>query len=252
MAEAPQLGFGDKLSLFVQRFVGWIAFPVWGSICFLLMRFLGRYRIEHIQQLRQEYQRLVKAHPGPIILCSNHLTKIDSGLITWSLGSIWTYMHSFRLFSWNLPERERYFGNIFLRLICYFGSCIPVDRGGDRSAVNHSLDKIRYLMNKNHVITLFPEGKRSVRGKVDTKNYSYGVGKLLESVQNCKVICVYLRGSGQEKRSSVPRIGDTFYVKLRPIQIASQYQGIRAARDYSKQIIHALHQMEEEYFALCR
>lgn len=252
MSEAANLNFWDRFGLFIQDLAGKITFPVWGSFFFFLIRVVGRYRIERIQEIRKQYQQLIKTAQGPIILCANHLTKIDSALITWSLGSIWSYFRSFSHFSWNLPERSRYFSNRLLRIICYLGKCIPIDRGGERDLVNHSLDKIRYLLKKRNVVTIFPEGKRSLDGKIDAKDYSYGVGKLIGAIKDCKVVCIYLRGYGQKKFSSIPRLGEKFYVEMKQIQPSSVHQGIRAARDLAEQIINQLRCMEENYFALCR
>lgn len=251
MDDSLKISFKERFELITQRFLGHLTFPVWGSFFFFLIRIVG-YKNTQLREVRKQYQELLKASNGAVILCANHLTKIDSALITWSLGSMWSYLRSFRTFSWNLPERTRYFSNFFLRLICYFGSCIPVDRGGERSRVNSSLRKIRYLLHQGHIVTIFPEGKRSRDGKVDVKDYSYGVGQLIKTVENCKVICIYLRGYGQKTFSSVPRLGDKFYCEMKLIKPESVYQGMRGARDLAKQVVDQLHSMEEKYFALCR
>jgi hypothetical protein len=250
--QGVNLNFKDKLSLNVQRFVGWITFPCWASICIFLMRFIGRYRVLGIREVRRRFKQLMRSADGPLLICANHLTKIDSAIINWSLASIWSYMRSFRFFSWNLPERARYEKNPILRFICYLGSCIPVDRGGDRDAVGKAIDKLAYLMQKGHAVTIFPEGKRSVDGKLDAHDFSYGVGRLLRAVNNCQVLCIYLRGTSQEKSSGIPRIGDRFYMDMAVIKPESIYSGLRATRDIASQIVKQLTQMEQVYFATGR
>ncbi|MBN1689054.1 MAG: 1-acyl-sn-glycerol-3-phosphate acyltransferase [Candidatus Omnitrophica bacterium] len=246
------LKFWDKFSLHLQRIIGWLTFPIWGGICILLLRLVGRYRIERIREIRRRFKEIQRVTRGPIIICANHITKIDSALINWGLASVLSYMKSFRFFSWNLPERERYKNNPVLRLVCYLGSCIPVDRGGDRDGVQKALDKLTYLLRKGHAITIFPEGKRSVDGKVDDETFSYSVGRLLKSVRDCKILCVYLRGHKQNKSSGIPKIGDRIYFDMEVIEPESDFSGLRETRDLAAQIIQQLARMEQAYFATSR
>jgi len=246
-----ELTFWGKLSLRTQRFIGWITYPWWGSVIIFLMRDVGKYRIQRLRAIRRRYQQIIKQSDSPVIICANHLTKIDSALIIWSLASMGSYIRSFRFFSWNLPERARYAGNIFLRIICYLGSCIPVDRGGSREAVKKSMSKLIYLLRRGDAVAIFPEGKRSRDGKIDTTDFSYGVGKLIKSVENCNVLCVYMRGYGQTEHSGIPRIGEKFYFDMKIIKPESVYEGLRATRDLAKQVIQQLKAMEQHYFALC-
>lgn len=248
----PGLSLRDKAGLLAQRFLGWITFPFWGGLAIFCMRFIGRYKIQHLREIRRQYQEILKQTKGPVILCANHLTKIDSALITWSLASVWFYFNSFRCFAWNLPERNRYFGNFFLRLACYLGSCVPIDRGGPRNRVQKSLNKIRYLLKKGYTVSIFPEGKRSLSGKIDGGDFSYGVGQLIKAVKNVRVLCIYVRGYGQKKSSGIPKFGEKFYINMTAIQPRSIYKGIRATKDLAQQVMEQLQRMEERYFALCR
>lgn len=236
------------MGLKVQRFIGWITFPSWGTLLVLLMRVIGRYRVRRIREIRQAYQEIVKNSDGPVIICANHLTKIDSAILAWALAPIGTYMRSFRHFAWNLPERARYAGNAVLSAICYLGSCIPVDRGGSRDAVQRSMAKVSYLLKKGHALTIFPEGKRSLTGKLETTDYAYGVGRLVQQARNCKVLCVYLRGESQKGPTSIPRFGEQFYMDIKQIEPRTSQQGLRAAREIAGQIVTQLKAMEETYF----
>ena len=233
----------------LQRIIACVAFPLVGSLAYLLMRWVMGYRILNLREFRRRYNELRRTSPGPILICANHLTKIDSVIINWSLASVWSHMCSFKFYPWNLPERERYAGNIFLRLICYLGSCIPVDRGGDRDKVRNALNKLIYLLKKENTVTLFPEGQRSRTGVVNSKDFSYGVGRLVKGVENCKVVCIYLRGAHQKSYGSIPRRGERFYLDLALIKPKSIYTGLRATRDIASQIVHKLEQMEKAYFA---
>lgn len=249
--ENSELTFTDKLALKTQRMLGWITFPSWGTFYYFVIRFVGRYRLMELRTIRKRYQQMVKRANRPVAICANHLTKMDSALITRSLASIWSYMRSFRLFSSNLPERARYANNLFLRLNCYLGSCIPVDRGGNRYSVKKSLNKLIYLLRQGETAAIFPEGKRSRDGIVDESDFSYGVGRLISSVKNCNILCIYMRGRGQKTYSSVPRWGEELYFEMKTIKPKSVYQGLRATRDLAKQVITQLKHMEQHYFALC-
>ena len=239
----------ERFALGMQRVVGWVTYPCWGVVLIGLMRFGANYKIHELREIRKRYKELVKQSDGPVLVCANHLTKIDSALINWSLASTWSYMRSFRCFPWNMPERARYAGNVILRMICYLGSCIPVERGGDRESVKKSLDKLTYLMKKGHTITIFPEGKRSLTGRIDPEDYSYGAGRLVRTVENCKVLCIYLRGYNQSKSSGIPKRGEHFYFDMEVIQPQSTHNGLRATRDISAQIIQKLAEMEETFFS---
>ena len=217
-----------------------------------LMRFGVGYRILQLRQIRKRYRELVRSAKGPVLVCPNHLTMIDSAILNWSLAPVWSYLRSFKIFSWNLPEKTNFYKNPVLRAMCYFGSCIPIERGGNRDSIRKALNKVIYLLQKGYIVTVFPEGKRSRNGRIDTKEFSYGVGRLVTMVKGCKVLCVYLRSHRQEKHSSIPPRGSRFYLSMKLIQPESMHSGLRATRDIAAQIIEQLHLMEQSYFAAGR
>ena len=55
---------------------------------------------------------------------------------------------------------------------------------------------------------IFPEGTRSRTGRIDTENFSYGAGRLIEHIPECQVLCIYLRGDKQNTYSSIPKFND--------------------------------------------
>ncbi len=243
------LHFKDKLLLRLQHFTGWVTFLVWGTALIAGLRFFLRYKIPEIKKIRRTFKELKKQAEGPVLICSNHLTKLDSAVLNWSFASIWSYMRSFKVFSWNLPERENFYNNLGLRVVCYLASCIPIDRGGSREGIKKSLDKVAYLLKKGHPVTIFPEGGRSRTGRIDLEKFTYGVGRLVNQVKDCSVICVYLRGNNQESYSSIPRRGSRFYLNMELIKPKSEFRGLKATRDVSSQIIEKLVLMEQSYFA---
>lgn len=246
------LKFRDKLSLKIQHLAGWVTFPFWGTTIIGMMRLIGKYKIPELREIRRQFKRLQKSTEGPILVCSNHLTMIDSVILNWSLASVWAYMRSFKIFSWNLPERANFYHNYFARLLCYLASCIPIDRGGNRDAVKKSLAKATYLLRKGHTVTIFPEGGRSRSGRIDKETFTYGVGRLVNKVKDCNVLCIYLRGHNQDSYSGIPPKGARFHLSMELIKPVSVHSGLRATRDIATQILDQLARMEQAYFASAR
>ena len=79
--EAGRLGPRDRLGLAVQRAIGRLLSPVWIPATVALMRFGLGWRIEGMAAARREYRSLWGAGDGPLLVCANHLTMIDSALI---------------------------------------------------------------------------------------------------------------------------------------------------------------------------
>ncbi len=242
----------DRFYLKLQRAIGLLSFPLLGGIVIWLMRFVMGYRIPNRHQVRRRVKELLHEERGPLLICANHLTLIDSALIEWALASNWTYLRHFRLFPWSMPEKHNYWRNVLLRVVCYLGKCVPVVRGGPPEQTKLTLQKLRYLLERGESLFIFPEGTRSRTGQVETKNHAYGVGRLLTAVEGVRVLCVYLRGHHQERASNLPRRGEVFYSDVELITPSSVHQGLRATRDISTQIVEKLSEMEQKYFAAIR
>jgi hypothetical protein len=84
---------------------------------------------------------------------------------------------------------------------------------------------------------------------VEPDSVTYGVGRLLTAVPDCRTICVYLRGEGQESWSTIPERCATFDVRFEVVAPHSSETGLRRARDLSRAIIDKLAEMEERHFA---
>jgi 1-acyl-sn-glycerol-3-phosphate acyltransferase len=137
--------------------------------------------------------------------------------------------------------------------LCYLSKCIPVDRGGSREKMKRVLECCTYLLQSGQTIMIFPEGGRSRTGRVDRENFSYGVGRFIQGVPRCKIMCMYLRGDKQRRYGLMPAWGDRFYAEVEVFRpTPSAQEGLRAQRYYAAQVIDKLVQMEETYFALHR
>ncbi len=246
--EAGQLGRRDRLTLAVQHAVGRLLSPVWVPATVVLMRFGLGWRIVDAARARRAYRELWHSHDGPLIVCANHLTLIDSAIIAWALGSAAWFLARYAALPWNVPEHRNFSTSLVSRVLVYLMKCVPVMRGGDRTAVAGVLARLTHLLRRGEAVLLFPEGGRSRTGRVDVENVTYGVGQLIAALPGCRVLCVYLRGEHQQDWSDLPARGERFHVRLTALRPSSAMSGKRGARDLSQQVVHTLAALEREYF----
>ncbi len=210
------------------------------------LRFRG-YKVRDVRRLRAEFA--ATAGRGPLLVCANHLTLIDSLIIQWALTPGWRCLVRPDWFFWNLPDKYNMSVNPWIRILGYFGKCVLVRRKGPPEEVRLALDKVRFLMSRRQSVLVFPEGGRSRVGRVDTENFMYGVGRMLQETPSARVLCVFARGVGQRVYTNYPRRGESFFVRIKVVSPSTTFQGLRADRDLATQIIRELSQMEQEYFA---
>ncbi len=243
------MGAKDKILLSCQYTLGQIAVIVLAPLVYLAVRLFG-YRMRDLRAIREECGRHFKAHDGPWIICANHLTNIDSVILAYAIAPMHRHMFRFRLLPWNLPERANFQRNILSTILCYLVKCIPVSRGGDREEMKMVLEKCIYLLARGQVMLIFPEGGRSRTGRINRDNVSYGVGRFVQYFETCKVMCIYLRGDGQDHYSNIPKRGEHFSAQVDVLTPErTELSGLRAQRYYAEMIINHLAHMEETYFA---
>ncbi len=239
----------DRIGLKFQMILGVLALVLLAPLYFLGIKAMG-YRIRDLKALREACRDLFQKHRGPWLICANHLTMIDSLLLVYGMVSLPEHFSNYRRLPWNLPERNNFQSNIVLAALCYLAKCIPVNRGGDRRQMKSVLDKCSYLLDNGHSVMIFPEGGRSRFGRVDTENFSYGVGRFIESHPSCRVLCLYLRGERQTGHTVLPRFGETLYAKAEELTVKKAAAGgLRGQRELARQVIDKLASMEEGYFA---
>ena len=239
----------DRLLLGLQYVLGRIAVVLTVPLCFLFVRLMG-YRIRDLKRIRSEVKRLYRAYGGPWIVCPNHLTMIDSLVISYGMFSLADHILHFRRVLWNLPERKNFQRNLFLVLLCYLAKCLPVERGGSREALQLLLEKCSRVLDWGQSLLVFPEGGRSRTARINQENFSYGVGRFLDEKNRCRVMIVYLRGDGQERYGTMPRFGERFTMTVEVFDPGVvDVGGLRRQREYARRIIERLAGMEDEYFA---
>ncbi len=243
------MGRRDRFLLGLQYLLGRLAVVITGTLIFLAVRLRG-YRIRDLERIRSEVGRLQKEHEGPWIICPNHLTMIDSVLISVGMASLFGHILRFKRVPWNIPERDNFQRNLFLAVLCYLAKCLPVNRGGSREELQRLFDKCRHVLGWRQSLLIFPEGGRSRTGRVDKEGFSYGVGRFLDECPGCKILLVYLRGDGQEAFGTLPRLGEHFTMTVEVFDPGKMDgTGLRIQREYARRIVERLAGMEEEYFA---
>ena len=78
---------GVHRKLVLQREISRLLSPVIVSVIEIALRFVLGYRIDTLRSFRREYHRACLKQDGPLMICANHLTMIDSLVIAWALGS---------------------------------------------------------------------------------------------------------------------------------------------------------------------
>src|SRR3989338_1424066 len=107
----------DKLALELQRVISYCLFVFFGPVMMVLFHFKFKYKIQDLKKIRIEYKNYLKTLSGPMIICSNHLTLIDSIIQSVALGSIPGHLLRYFGLPWNLPEKTNFYHNAGWKLI---------------------------------------------------------------------------------------------------------------------------------------
>jgi 1-acyl-sn-glycerol-3-phosphate acyltransferase len=166
----------SKRTLYFQYLVGRLAVFAAAPLVLLAIRLAG-YRMKNLKELRSKVSRLMDDHPGPWLVCANHLTLIDSVILLYAMLPVSRQMVRFDQMPYNLPEQMNFSSNKLVRVACYIAKCIPVQRGGDRDSVKLILEKCAYILGNGGNLMIFPEGTRSRSGRVNTEDFPYGTGR---------------------------------------------------------------------------
>jgi len=250
LAESQELNRRERFSLWLQREVSRITSWFWIPASAFTMRFLLGYRIRNASKLRKRFRSMIRESDGPVLICANHLTMVDSALVAWALGGTWWSVFNFRWVPWNLPEVTNFADSALAQVAIWLTKCIPIRRGGRREEVSNVLRRVEHLLSHGETALIFAEGGRSRTGRVEPDRVAHGMGRIASSVAGCKALCVYLRGDRQQSWSMLPVVGDSFYVDIDIFEpSSSERSGIRRSRDFARQIGERLASMEEKYFA---
>ena len=239
---------GIHSSLAFQYRMGRLAVFFVGPLVILAIRLAG-YRVRELDKVRRKVAAIMRGHQGPWLICANHLTLIDSFILAYAMFPLRRYVFQYQLVPWNVPEYMNFNRNPVVGFFCYLLKCVPVKRGGDRADVRLTLEKCAHLLRRGENVMIFPEGTRSRSGRVNTRDFTYNVGRLFAQTPKCRVLCLYLRGDSQDTYSSMPQWGENFTATVAECRPRTAYKGLRAYRDYATQIVNQLAEMEAAYFA---
>ena len=243
-----RLSFLEKAMLHYQRFIGhtliiFTYFFIWAWMYF----FLG-YRFPKLKDLRKEFAQIKGSSSQPFLICANHLTMIDSFIITWALGSNLSFFYDYKSFPWNLPDKKNFTSNLASRFLCFIGKCLPITRKGPVEETQKVFAKVYYLLGLGDTFMVFPEGTRSRSGRIEPGSGTYGVGKIIQKMPDTRVLCFYLRGAQQNKFSFFPKKNEVFAGAMKEIKPTTEKKGLRGMKELSEQIMQELQLMEQEYF----
>lgn len=166
------------------------AFHIFYSFLKLILTILFKilYRVEV-----SGYENIPKS--GRFILCSNHLSYVDPLIIVANFSRHGYFM-----------AKKEVFNNRILAKTVSFLNAFPVDRNSlDRKAIKNSCE----ILNSGEVLTMFPEGTRSVEGVI--KDGHRGVGLISILSGNSPILPMAISGTNKiiqkpRKRVFFPKV----------------------------------------------
>jgi 1-acyl-sn-glycerol-3-phosphate acyltransferase len=91
---SAELELPARVYLVVQREISRLLSPISLTLVWIALRFVGGYRLDRLAEVRRETREIRARGSAPLLVCANHLTMVDSFLITWALGNpLWFIFH---------------------------------------------------------------------------------------------------------------------------------------------------------------
>jgi len=237
--------------IFIQRVSFYLVNPWLTFVMNFIFFGLFRYKIRNSKELRRQYISIKqKVKNQPVLICMNHLTRIDPLIVDKILTSPLESFFHYSAFPWYVSEKKTI--PLMLRIgisIFRWPKSIQISTSGSREELAKHMNRIKNLLAKGERVFIFPEGRRSLTGYVENENIHYGVGEIVQAVPGCQVLCIYMRAENQKVSSEKPAPKSIIDVSLKLINPLTDKTGLRGIREISRQIIDQLHLMEKEYFA---
>jgi long-chain acyl-CoA synthetase len=161
------------------------------------------------------YQRVLDTHVygaaqvppfGGYIVCANHASHLDTGLIKYALGDQGEALVALaaRDYFFDDPVRRMYFEN--------FTNLVPMERHG---SLRESLRLAGEVIHDGYILLIFPEGTRSETGIMTDFKPSLGY---LAMTNKCGILPMYLSGTHEAmpKGRYLPRRGERVAAHIGP------------------------------------
>src|SRR4051812_36074122 len=103
-----ELSFWARFRIEFQRGIDWLLFPVTAIYSLVWLRCVNRFQILNHSEIRKKFKQLESQSQGPLLICGNHLTLVDTVIKEWALASSFEYLSRFSLFPWSLPEKKNF------------------------------------------------------------------------------------------------------------------------------------------------
>jgi len=189
----------------------------------IVLRFLNRVRVKNSENIPKRGEH-------GILICSNHISALDPFVIAV------TAMPFFSPVWWRAPAKEELFRWPLVRTIIGTWGGFPVRRG---KRDFEAIEMMTRLLPMS-VIVIFPEGKRSMDGRLQPGKA--GVGKIVYDAKPAKVIPVMIEGSDRllPKGRILPRLFQTVSITYGPPLDLSRYLSAENSVELSQQIVDVI------------
>ena len=89
----------------LQNFIGRMAILILAPLYFLASRIFF-YRVRDLKEIRRHCAAEFEKHKGGWIICSNHLTMIDSFILSYAMFNLGQHIIHYKKLPWNLAGME--------------------------------------------------------------------------------------------------------------------------------------------------
>jgi len=162
---------------------------------------------------------------GGYIVCANHASHLDTGLIKYALGDQGEALVALAAkdYFFEDPVRRMYFEN--------FTNLVPMERHG---SLRESLRLAGEVIRDGYILLIFPEGTRSETGVMTDFKPSLGY---LAMTNKCGILPMYLSGTHEAmpKGRYLPRRGERVAAYIGPFVPYSQVLALGGERSRSEQ-----------------
>ncbi|TMQ04482.1 MAG: 1-acyl-sn-glycerol-3-phosphate acyltransferase, partial [Deltaproteobacteria bacterium] len=171
---------------------------------------------------------------GGYIVCANHASHLDTGLIKYALGEQGEALVALAAkdYFFDDPVRRMYFEN--------FTNLVPMERHG---SLRESLRLAGEVIHDGYILLIFPEGTRSETGVMSDFKPSLGY---LALTNKCGILPMYLSGTHEAmpKGRYLPRRGERVAAYIGPFVPYSEVVVLAGQRARSEQYRAVTHHVE--------